>query len=76
MSKRPKFTDIDPLKVKAPSRNIDKWEKENGISPVGDPGEDKPQECLFGEDLKEMEHLNMLPVSLPSSADPTRQCIP
>lgn len=58
MSKRPKFTDIDPLKVTVPSRDKQKWEKENGISPKWETPERIHLKSVYSrEDLKGMEHL-------------------
>lgn len=58
MSKRPKFTDIDPLKVTVPSRDKQKWEKENGISPQWETPERIRLKSVYSrEDLKGMEHL-------------------
>jgi methylmalonyl-CoA mutase len=59
MSKRPKFNEIDPLKAGAPSRNINKWEKENNIKPVWETPERIRLKSVYSrEDLKEMEHLH------------------
>ncbi|MCU0459763.1 MAG: methylmalonyl-CoA mutase [Bacteroidales bacterium] len=59
MSKRPKFTDIDPLKVAVPSRNIQKWERENNIKPAWETPERIRLKSVYShEDLKGMEHLN------------------
>jgi len=58
MSKRPKFNDIDLLKVTAPSRDKQKWEKENGISPQWETPERIHLKSVYSrEDLKGMEHL-------------------
>jgi len=58
MSKRPKFNEIDPLKVTAPSRNTDTWEKENNIRPDWETPERIHLKSVYSrEDLKEMEHL-------------------
>lgn len=59
MSKRPKFNEIDPLKAGAPSRNINKWEKENNIKPVWETPERIRLKSVYSrEDLRDMEHLH------------------
>ena len=59
MSKRPKFNEIDPLKVTAPSRNINKWEKEHNIKPAWEtPERIKLKSVYSREDLRDMEHLH------------------
>ncbi|MRR20997.1 hypothetical protein EG827_12525, partial [bacterium] len=59
MSKRPKFNEIDPLKVAAPSRNINKWEKEHNIKPAWEtPERIKLKSVYSREDLRDMEHLH------------------
>ena len=59
MSKRPKFNDIDVLKVTVPSRDKQKWEKENGISPQWETPERILLKSVYSrEDLKGMEHLH------------------
>jgi methylmalonyl-CoA mutase len=59
MSKRPEFTDIDPLKVEVPSRDIHRWEKENNIKPLWEtPERIRLKSVYTHEDLKGMEHLN------------------
>jgi len=59
MSKRPKFNDIDVLKVTVPSRDKQKWEKENGISPQWETPERIILKSVYSrEDLKGMEHLH------------------
>ena len=59
MSKRPKFNEIDPLKVKVPSVNINNWEKEHGIKPAWETPERIRLKSVYSrEDLQEMEHLN------------------
>ncbi|NLE35910.1 MAG: methylmalonyl-CoA mutase [Bacteroidales bacterium] len=59
MSKRPKFTQTNPLKVKVPSRNMQEWEKENAVSPQWEtPERIRLKSVYSAEDLKEMEHLS------------------
>ena len=59
MSKRPKFNEIDPLKAAAPSRNINKWEKEHNITPSWETPERIRLKSIYSrEDLREMEHLH------------------
>jgi len=59
MSKRPKFNEIDPLKVAAPSRYINKWEKEHNIKPVWETPERIHLKSVYSrEDLRDMEHLH------------------
>jgi hypothetical protein len=59
MSKRPKFTQIDPLKVKVPSRNINKWEKENDITPRWEtPEKIRIKSVSSAEALRDMEQLH------------------
>ncbi|MFZ2287394.1 MAG: methylmalonyl-CoA mutase [Bacteroidales bacterium] len=59
MSKRPKFTDRDPFRATAPSRNIQKWERENGIVPVWETPERIHLKSVYSrDDLRGMEHLD------------------
>jgi len=59
MSKRPKFTEHDPYRVSAPSRNIQKWERENGVSPTWETPERIRLKSVYShDDLHGMEHLN------------------
>jgi methylmalonyl-CoA mutase len=59
MSKRPKFSQHDPDRAAAPSRNIQKWERENGISPLWDTPERIRLKSVYShDDLQGMEHLN------------------
>ncbi|MRR18577.1 methylmalonyl-CoA mutase [bacterium] len=58
MSRRPKFTQHDPDSVTAPSRNIKKWERENGIIPIWETPERIRLKSVYSrEDLHGMEHL-------------------
>ena len=58
MSKRPKYSQHDLDRVTSPSRNIQKWEKENGIFPVWETPERIPVKSVYTqEDLHGMEHL-------------------
>jgi len=59
MSKRPKFKDTDPFRATAPSRNIQKWERENGILPVWETPERIHLKSVYSrDDLRGMEHLD------------------
>ena len=59
MSKRPKFNEIDPLKVAAPPRNMNKWEKEHDIKPSWETPERIRLKSVYSrEDLRDMEHLH------------------
>jgi methylmalonyl-CoA mutase len=59
MSKRPKFNEIDPLKAAAPSRNINKWEKDHNIKPAWETPERIRLKSVYSrEDLRDMEHLH------------------
>ena len=58
MSRRPKFTQQDIHKASAPSRNIRKWERENGIIPTWDTPERIRVKSVYSrDDLNGMEHL-------------------
>jgi len=57
MSKRPTFTQTDPLKVKVPSRNMQAWEKDNAVSPQWETPERIRLKSVYSpEDIREMEH--------------------
>ncbi len=59
MSKRPIFTDTDPFRVRAPERNTEKWEEENGIVPVWETPERIRLKSVYSrDDLRGMEHLD------------------
>ncbi len=59
MSKRPKFTDTEPFRAKAPSRNIQKWERENGIIAFWETPERIHLKSVYSrDDLRGMEHLD------------------
>ena len=56
---RPKFNDTDPFGAKAPSRNIQKWERENGIVPLWETPERINLKSVYSpDDLRGMEHLD------------------
>ncbi len=56
---RPKFNDTDPFRAKAPSRNIQKWERENGIVPSWETPERINLKSVYSpDDLRGMEHLD------------------
>jgi methylmalonyl-CoA mutase len=58
MSKRPKYSQHDLDRVTPPSKNIQKWEKENGIFPVWETPERIHVKSVYTrEDLHGMEHL-------------------
>jgi methylmalonyl-CoA mutase len=58
MSKRPKFTEHDPARVTFPPGNIQKWEKDNGITPVWETPERIRLKGVYTcEDLSGIEHL-------------------
>jgi methylmalonyl-CoA mutase len=58
MSKRPKYSQHDLDRVTAPSKNIQKWERENGIFPVWEtPERIRVKSVYTQEDLHGMEHL-------------------
>ncbi len=58
MSKRPEFTQNDPDRVTAPSRNIQKWERDNGIVPLWETPEHIPLKGVYSnDDMRDMEHL-------------------
>jgi methylmalonyl-CoA mutase len=59
MSKRPKFAEHDPDRAVALSRNIQKWERENGVSPAWVTPERISLKSVYThDDLQGMEHLN------------------
>ena len=58
MSKRPEFTEHDPARVTFPPGNIQKWEKDNGITPVWETPERIRLKGVYTcEDLSGIEHL-------------------
>jgi methylmalonyl-CoA mutase len=58
MNKRPKYSQHDIEKVTSSSRNIQKWENENGIIPIWETAERIPVKGAYThEDMKDMEHL-------------------
>ncbi len=58
MSKRPKYSQHDLDRVTSPSKNIQKWEKENGVFPVWEtPERIRVKSVYTQEDLHGMEHL-------------------
>ncbi|MFZ0471998.1 MAG: methylmalonyl-CoA mutase [Bacteroidales bacterium] len=58
MSKRPKYSQQDLDRVTSPSKNIQKWEKENGVFPVWEtPERIRVKSVYTQEDLHGMEHL-------------------
>lgn len=58
MSKRPKYSQHDLDRVTSPPKNIQKWEKENGIFPVWEtPERIRVKSVYTQEDLHGMEHL-------------------
>ena len=58
MSKRPKYSQHDLDRVTSSPKNIQKWEKENGIIPVWETPERIPVKSVYtNEDLRGMEHL-------------------
>jgi methylmalonyl-CoA mutase len=58
MSKRPKYSQHDLDRVTPPSKNIQKWEKENGVFPVWEtPERIRVKSVYTQEDLHGMEHL-------------------
>jgi methylmalonyl-CoA mutase len=58
MSKRPKYSQHDLDRVTVPSKNIQKWEKENGIFPLWEtPERIRIKSVYTQEDLHGMEHL-------------------
>ena len=59
MSKRPIFSQHDPDRAAAPSRNIQEWERENGIIPLWETPEHIHLKSVYShDDLQGMEHLN------------------
>src|SRR5512133_2438419 len=58
MNKRPKYTQNDLDKISSSSRNIEKWEKENGVIEAWETSERIPVKSVYThEDLKGLEHL-------------------
>jgi methylmalonyl-CoA mutase len=58
MSKRPKFTEHDPAGVTFLAGNLQKWEKEKGITPLWETPERIRLKGVYTcEDLRDMEHL-------------------
>jgi methylmalonyl-CoA mutase len=58
MSKRPKFTQCDPERVTVPSRNIQKWERDNGVVPLWETPERIHLKSVYTPgDMKGLEHL-------------------
>jgi len=58
MSKRPEFKHIDPYKVTAPPRDIQKWEKDNGVVPNWETPERIHLKSVYtNDDMQGMEHL-------------------
>jgi methylmalonyl-CoA mutase len=58
MSKRPKYSQHDLDRVASSPKNIQKWEKENGIFPVWETPERIHVKSVYTqEDLHGMEHL-------------------
>lgn len=58
MNKRPKYSQHDLDRLTAPTSNIHKWEKENGIIPIWETAERIMVKGVYThEDLKGMEHL-------------------
>jgi len=58
MTKRPRYSQHDIEKVTPPSRNIQKWERENGIVPLWETPERIHVKSVYTqEDLHGMEHL-------------------
>jgi methylmalonyl-CoA mutase len=58
MSERPKYSQHDLDRVTSPSKNIQKWEKDNGIFPVWETPERIHVKSVYTqEDLHGMEHL-------------------
>ncbi len=58
MAKRPKYSQHDLEKAKPPSKNIQKWERENNIVPLWETPEHIHVKSVYtAEDLHGMEHL-------------------
>ena len=58
MNKRPKYTQNDLDRISSSSRNIEKWEKENGVVEAWETSERIPVQRVYThEDLKGLEHL-------------------
>jgi methylmalonyl-CoA mutase len=58
MSKRPKYSIHDLDRLSSPARNIKKWERENGVSPIWETAERIHVKSVYTHnDLNGMEHL-------------------
>ncbi len=58
MNKRPKYTQNDLDRLSSSSKNIEKWEKENGVVEAWETSERIPVKSVYTqEDLKGLEHL-------------------
>ncbi len=58
MSRRPEYSQHDLATVTSPAKNIQRWEKENGIFPAWETPERIPVKSVYThEDLHGMEHL-------------------
>jgi methylmalonyl-CoA mutase len=58
MNKRPKYTQNDLDRISSSSKNIEKWEKENGVVEAWETSERIPVKSVYTqEDLKGLEHL-------------------
>ncbi|HUW93456.1 MAG TPA: methylmalonyl-CoA mutase [Bacteroidales bacterium] len=58
MSKRPKYTQTDLEKIASSTKNIEKWEKENGVIAAWETSERIPVKSVYTQnDLRGMEHL-------------------
>ena len=58
MNKRPKYTQNDLESISSSSKNIGKWEKENGVVEAWETSERIPVKSVYThEDLKGLEHL-------------------
>ncbi len=58
MNKRPKYTQNDLDRISSSPRNIEKWEKENGVVEAWETSERIPVKSVYTrEDLKGLEHL-------------------
>src|SRR5512133_2866802 len=58
MNKRPKYTQNDLDRISSTPKNIEKWEKENGVVEAWETSERIPVKSVYThEDLKGLEHL-------------------
>ncbi len=58
MNKRPKYTQNDLDRISSSPKNIEKWEKENGVVEAWETSERIPVKSVYThEDLKGLEHL-------------------